>query len=616
MPTRGSRSSSQRAGNNHSATERYEVIKQHVEGVLFVVYQVRERSTLDVFALKALRQSYASHSGFQKAWQEAASASLHRHARNVARVYEVGVEDNTPYIVEEWLPGHTLEERLRRAPFGSIETLTLARHMADGLAALHEKGEVHGDFRPRQVLFTPGSELKITDIGWENAVRNGGLSLTDVFPDAAFYHAPELWNGRTPTAASDIYALGVALYRMLAGRVPFAGTSPLAIAERHQRTAPHRPSQFNPACAPELEKVVLGMLDKNPAHRQTYFDQLRSLHQEELTTNRPSTPAGAAPQRQAAPVEAPIEKKPTKPKPPLTRRELGKREFKGALLAFFWALVAMGLLAGIIVGAIYFWMQGAPPEVSVPNYVGMNQQDAKFILEKRGLGMEVGREVYNPKRPSGTVLSGQPRPETTVRSGRTILVTVSRGKEPIRMYDFRDLTLDQTKRIMQKHGLRLGQVVNQYDATIPQNAIITQYPEPGQYFHRYDPISLVVSRGPEPSSNNQEQTDEEATAPPPQIEENPQQPDDASQSDSLPADTSPDELISRDVQVNIEIPNSSAAQLVTIVVNDATGEHTVYSEIKQPGDTVDQTIHVAKTPSSSATVQVYAGGQLLREMRF
>jgi len=251
-----------------SAGHRYEVLGRHGEGVLFVVYRVRERASLNVFALKALRHSYARHQQFCTAWKYVAQSALNRHLPHIAEMYEVGIEDGTPYLVEEWLPGHSLEERLRRAPFGRIETSSLALRMAQGLAGLHNAGQVHGDFRPKQVLFNTNAELKITDVGWQPALASGGLSLVDVFPDSAYYLAPETWANNSPSPASDIYALGTVLYRMLAGRLPFEGTSPLAIAQQHQRSAPQRPSQFNPQCAPELEQIALGMLHKKIARKR------------------------------------------------------------------------------------------------------------------------------------------------------------------------------------------------------------------------------------------------------------------------------------------------------------------------------------------------------------
>lgn len=610
MPNQGSQFSST---TKLSAAERYEVLDRHGEGVLFVVYRVRERSTLDVFALKALRHSYARHHAFCTAWQQVAQAAIRRRTPYIASTYEVGIEEGTPYLVEEWLPGHTLEERLRRAPFGRIETSSLARHMAEGLAGLHNAGTVHGDFRPRQVLFNSNAELKINDIGWQSAIASGGLSLVDVFPDSAYYMSPEVWQGNAPTPENDMYALGVTLYRMLSGRLPFEGTSPLAIAQQHQRSAPVRPSQFNAACAPELEQIALGLLHKNPEQRQVPFTRLLSLHHTEMAPID-REPKEAPPQESLTETPQKSSPPPRKAKPPLTRKEIGRKELKGAILAFFWALVAIGLLAGIILGAINFWMQGAPREVRVPNYVGMNQTDANAILQQQGLTMEVGREVYNPKRPSGTVLSGQPRPDTVVRAGRQVLVTVSRGKEPIRMYDFRDLTLDLAKRIMQKHGLRLGQISNQYHDTVPKGSIISQFPEPTQYFHRYDPISLVVSRGPMPRDTSVDSDSVyEQTA---DVNEQREPTDTSSESTDMPSNSTSDTITTEDVNINIKMPKGSAPLLVTIVVNDATGEHTVYSEMEQPGDVIDQTVHVAKTPELKATVQVYAGGQLLREMQF
>lgn len=612
MSNQGSQSSS---SSKSSAAQRYEVLERHGEGVLFVVYRVRERSTLNVFALKALRHSYARHQTFCKAWLQVAQAAVHRHAPHIAQAFEFGIEEGTPYLVEEWLPGHTLEERLRRAPFGRIETSSLGRRMAEGLAALHNAGTVHGDFRPRQVLFSSNTELRINDIGWQNAIASGGLSLIDVFPDSAHYMSPETWQGKSPSPASDMYALGVVLYRMLSGRLPFDGTSPLAIAEQHQRSEPVRPSQYNAASAAELEQITLGLLQKDPAQRQVPFTRLLSLHNASMVEPLNQRPVEII-ARESIPEPSVKSSTPApKVKRPITRKEMGKKELRGALLALFWALVAIGLLAGIIFGAINFWMQGAPPEVRVPNYVGMNQTDAAAILQQQGLTMEVGREVYNPKRPSGTVLSGEPRPDTVVRAGRQILVTVSRGKEPIRMYDFRDLTLDQAKRIMQKHGLRLGEIANQYDESIPKGSIVNQFPAPAQYFHRYDPISLVVSRGRLPrsaTSDSNTPTDQN-----PNDVDSPRTPTDTSTDNNVvPPNSSSDAITTEEVSVNITMPPSSSPQLVTIVVDDATGEHTVYSETRQPGDRVNQTVHIAKNTSSQATVQVFAGGQLLREMQF
>src|SRR5690606_22831437 len=145
-------------------------------------------------------------------------------------------------------------------------------------------------------------------------------------------------------------------------------------------------SQFNSACAPELEQITLGMLHKNAAQRQEPFERLLNLRNAPpAATGRSATKASLeAPA--AKPVESPAP--PVKSKRPITRKEMGKKELKGAFLAFFWALVAIGLLAGIILGAINFWMKGAPPEVRVPNYLGMNQTDAQAVLKQQGLSME------------------------------------------------------------------------------------------------------------------------------------------------------------------------------------------------------------------------------------
>jgi serine/threonine-protein kinase len=301
----------------------------------------------------------------------------------------------------------------------------------------------------------------------------------------------------------------------------------------------------------------------------------------------------------------------------LGARQQRRREMRGALLAFFWLAVFCGLLWGLCYGAYIFWMKEAPPEVNVPRYVGLSQRDAEVLLGNHGLSMRVGREVYNPKKPEGTVLSGDKRPGETVRKGRSILVTVSRGEEPIRMVDFSDLTLDQARAIITRHGLRLGQIAEQYHERIPKGYVCGQYPEAGDTFRRSDPINLIISRGPQPAATAPD-PDQLPTAP----EESPTPPsvaaDDPSIKASAPPSTSGDDdevLVPRAALVRVKIPANGGPQEIKITVRDATGDFIAYQQTHEAGDVVDKTVQVVRPQGGTALVRVYVGGKLLRELR-
>jgi serine/threonine-protein kinase len=682
-----------------SASLRYDVLERSGEGTLFVVYRVRDKASHAYCALKALKGVYSRHAPFATAILNAARATSGLRHPQIATVREIGREEDTVFVVEDWLPGGTLEKRMRRAPFGSVEANSLAVQTLDGLSALHESGIAHGDLRPRQICFDAHGVAKLNDVGFWAAYPAAGMTMTDVQIESAYYQAPERWNGQSASPRADFYALGVVLYRAVTGRVPFDGTSPLAIAQRHCNHAPLRPQQFNPRCAPEMETLILRLLEKEPANRfasarealamiapthrpapvrlTTPVSEITAAPSKEIrapaTTNHAadktsngnsrmeSTPAativGSAPAiasgvlpppapvaaaasvavaaspvavPEVAPqkaVKAPIAERQTaardaKPgdtktvaRPAIDPKKHRRREMLGAFLAFFWVIVAIGLLGGVLYGAYIFWMKEAPPEIKVPKYVGLNQADAKSLLENSGLKMRIGKETYNTKKPEGTVLSGEPPAGKLVRKGRVILVTVSRGEEPIRMVDFSELSLDQARAIIARHGMRLGQIAEQYHERVPKGFICGQFPEPGESFRRSEPINLVVSRGPLPSSTAPDPTELPPAPEAPSLPEIEPGAEDNSDTGSTPGVIADSSLITRGAIVSVALPSGGGPQEVKIVVRDAEGEYTAYQQTHEAGDVVDKPIQVLRPQGETALVRVYVGGRLLREIR-
>jgi serine/threonine-protein kinase len=683
--------------NGNSAAARYEVLEREGEGSLWVTYRVRERTTGRIYALKALKSTFAKHDAFSQSLLQALEASRAWAHPRLTATFEAGVEEGTPFYVTDWISGGNLAARLRRAPFGRSEALSFVRQIGEGLEYLHAQGAAHGDLRPSQLLLMGDGNLKIADPGQGMAFSQAKLNLTDIIGDAAFYQAPEYWDNRPPSPGADLYALGVMLYQMLTGRVPFEGTSPLAIARRHRSEAPIRPSQLNPRCPTDLERITLRLLEKDPRARYVSASHLlRDLSPNGSSRTTPATPgtspaeeendlntnpinpvvasaavatdalagapAGAAvagtvagavsglaattaagavgtpatgigvddapddeprPARrlrrpQTTPTVSPafpgsddddLNEDDAVQRERLARKKHRKREAIGALLAIFWTLVAAGLLTGIVYGAYYFWVQELPKEVRVPEYRYRNQMESERVLAGRGLKMRITREVFNPKIASGTVIGGDPKPGKSVRQGREVYVTISRGPEPIRMYDFSELTLQQARQIVMRDGLRMGQIAEQFHDRVPAGYICGQYPEPGDSFRRSDPINLIVSRGPQPTG---EAPNPAQLPPPPEV--TPQTPVDEP-SFSNPAVAPDATLVSRAVQVRVVIPADGTQQEVRVIVRDADGEHTVYRQSHNPGDVVDETVQVTREQGTSAVVRIYVGGSLLREER-
>jgi serine/threonine-protein kinase len=731
------------------------------EGTLFVVYRVRDRSNNRVMALKALKGAFNRHPRFASTLTACVDRMAKLSHPHLARLWEIGEEEGTLFLVTEWLPGQNLEQRLRRAPFGRAEALSFTRQIAEALHYLHQNSAVHGDLRPRHVGAAADGSLKLTDAGLYESFAAAGMAPMDVMEEAVYYTAPERTEGAAPAPSSDLYALGVILYRMLAGRVPFDGPSPLSIAMRHRKDAPLRPSQFNPDCPPDLEEVAMRLLEKDPQARYASAGQLlrdlavgpaasRPARNDAPNTVAPSTVApsgvtstplvsapvsqsngnGATPHSVApsqttgvgaaaanavgagisvagavaagsvttgaasaaagaavatagtvaastaasaavpgaagavaalselpfagagavstpAPVTTVVPPAPvvntahttaparTAPMPQgtyddtlplandtnatafsddderLARRKQRRREALGALLAVFWLLVAIGLFGGIVYGAYYFWKKETPREVRVPSYINKSEHEARSVLTRAGLKMVIVGQVYDPKRPEGTVIKGQPAPKKLVRTGREIGVTVSRGQEPITMADLTELDLQRARQIIERGGMRIGNLATQYHDTIPKGYICGQFPEPGQSFQRNEPITLIVSLGPQLS----DLSSEPAQLPPP-----PRRSPAGEIASSSPLSTDSNAtpevaLVSRTVHVRVVIPSDGEAKEMRVVVRDSDGEHTVYSQVHMPGDLVDEDVQVTRRQGTTAIVRVYVDGTLLREQR-
>jgi len=656
------------AGKNRRST-RYEVQERLGEGTLWIAYRVRPAQTggkngapkAGSVALKALRGAANKHPRLPDALDAGAEAWSVLSHPHLATPLEWGTESGTIYFTATLLAGGSLSNRLARGALAPEEAMQLLRSLASALALVHSRGLVHGDVRPRQVLFDASGFPVLTDGGHALALAQAGLALADLQPDAALFLAPERTNGAALAPAADIYSLGATFYAALTGRAPFEGGSPLALAARHRHEAPASPSSLRTTLPRELDSLALRLLAKNPDERPTAADL------ERLLSPKPRTPAPVLPtEPEPAPVSASIAPViAPDPAPALpdiapiqanvpkrqsldaqvqqtldkqdadageqtrkrARRRHKWREFRGMVGAIF--LLAL-LIAGGVGGALYAYktvLAQIPKQVEVPKYLGLSQDKAKLALSKAGLSMKVVRESYDPKVPVGTVMDGDPGEGREVRAHREVLVTVSAGEAPIKMVDFSQLTLDQARTIILQHGMKLGSIAEQYDEKTPRGAILSQYPQPGDAFSRAQPITLIVSRGPQPKELDA-QKDE--MAPPDPLAGAAAPPTSSFDTGDTftplePANGGPQpgrtpshgaNLETRTALVRVSIPKGKGAQLVRILVSDSKGEHTVYQRARRAGVQFQQKVSVTRDPNQQATVRVFIGDQLATEQTF
>lgn len=658
------RGASERGKNGRNSAQngagsRFEVLGRAGEGTLWITYRVKERAGGQIFALKALKGAFGRHPRFPSALLDTGKRWCGLQHPNLCAPREIGQEDGTLFFTSEWLSGGSLETRLARS-LSRDDILQTLHSVAGVLAFLHERGLTHGDVRPRQLLFDHAGTLKLTDAGVAEAFAAAGLALADVQPDAAWYLAPERTQGAALAPPADIYALGVMLYRMLAGRVPFDGPSPLSIALRHRSDSALPPSHFNLRCPPDLEVLALQLLEKDPARRLSAAALLQQL--ENLAPGPSGNAASATPITPAAsaapvpiastssllapavasdanpvaatipavsgavspivspvtnpavsPVAAPVEAELVLDRDTLRRRHK-RRELWGAFRSIIWLALALGAFGSMFYGAYYYWVKALPRQVRVPSYIGLGKDDAAKKLLKSGLMLRVGRETYDAKKPEGTVVSGVPEADRLVRARREVTVTISQGEAPVTMYDFSELPLDKARQIIVQHAMRLGPVVEQFHDTVPRGSICGQYPEAQTPFRRSEPITLIVSRGKQP-------TEIDATKgeiPPESIASTVPDP---AQSDPVPfVETPPqtnlDGAVTRSAMIRVQIPQGAQAQQVRIIVRDDGGERVVYSKTQEPGAKIAERVKVRHAPDATAVVRVYVGETLIKTDEF
>lgn len=312
------------------------------------------------------------------------------------------------------------------------------------------------------------------------------------------------------------------------------------------------------------------------------------------------------------------------------RRKHRRREAWSAVRAFLWVWVAVGLLGGMVYGSYRWWVNSAPRDVKVPSYVGKKEGEAKGLLKKAGLKYTVQGEVYDPRRPAGTILRGFPAPGKTVKVGRNVSVTISRGAEKVLMPDLSELTLPQVRQVLQRAGMRLGNISAMYHEKVARGYICGQYPSPGDSFSRSDSINLIISRGPQPTESPTSQlppppeppdaeppllsngTDQGgiSTAGAPEVQTTTPPSSDESSDADMPQ-------VSRTVLIRIPVPPKAGADTreVRVVVRDAGGEHTVYEQSHAPGELVDEYVQITRAQGGSATILIYIDGVLQKQQR-
>jgi beta-lactam-binding protein with PASTA domain/predicted Ser/Thr protein kinase len=459
--------------------ERYRVLNRIGSGGMADVYCAEDLQLGRRVALKLLYRRFAEDEEFVERFRREASSAAGLQHPNVVAVYDRGEFDGTYYIAMEFLEGRSLKQVVRQD--GALEpdrAIDLVIQILKAARFAHRRGIVHRDIKPHNVIVDDEGRAKVTDFGIARAAASD-MTETGSIMGTAQYISPEQAQGHPVDARADLYSIGVVLYELLTGRVPFDAESAVTIALKQVSEEPVPPSHYNPAVSDQLEDVVMRALQKDPAYRFADAEEfIVALEQAR------GVPPGTGEYTRIAPHTG------TYPGLPGAAAELEEADRRN-LRWLWWTLLLLALI-GIGIGA---YVLLTPKKVSVPDVVGRRGATAAQILQNQGFEVQV-ENVRSEDVPADRVTTQRPQPNTQAKEGSTVTILVSSGPGDATIPFVRGSPRSQAEKKVKAAGFKVD-VRQEFSESVAKNRVIETSPSEGSQLQRGNVVTLVVSRGPQ-----------------------------------------------------------------------------------------------------------------------
>ncbi|MCK8823613.1 Stk1 family PASTA domain-containing Ser/Thr kinase [Fuchsiella alkaliacetigena] len=517
---------------------RYQLKTKLGEGGMALVFAAHDKLLNREVAVKVLRSQYANDKVFVKRFRrEAQSVATFSHP-NIVNIFDIGKDQGTYYIVMEKVEGETLKHRIAENSLEISTALSIAKQIAQALVVAHRNDIIHCDIKPANILLTAEGGTKLTDFGIAKALNSSTLTHTETVLGSANYFAPEQAKGDIVDARTDIYSLGIVLYEMVTGEIPFEGDTPVSVALKHIKESPRSPKEINSELPASIEDIIMKAIRKDRAQRYSSVKEMladidKALEEQEefsaLAEEEPEEElertivadkkefsghllSELEAEEEIEEEEAEIEENSQSSQ---AGEELSEEDIEELLASeeeasddgpgfvkrnIRWLAMVMVLL--LLTGGGFLGYRRLidfleVPVVEVPELMEKELEAAERKLESLNLGFTVHNEAYHQEIPEGNIISQEPQAGREVRENREVSVVVSQGPRLTKAPDIIGKSMREARIILDEAELNIGETEAVAHERIPEGEIISQSPEPEAEIAIDSSIDLIVSKGEE-----------------------------------------------------------------------------------------------------------------------
>jgi serine/threonine-protein kinase len=494
---------------------RYEVVEKIGEGGMALVYKAKDTLLNRFVAVKILKPEYTQDKAFVDKFKGEATSVASLNDNNIVNIFDVGSQNNINYIVMEYVNGKTLKQIIKdNHRLSSSDAVKISIQIARALDCAHRNNIIHRDIKPHNILVTNDGVVKVTDFGIAKASNSATITNSNKVIGSAHYFSPEQAKGSYVDFRTDIYSLGIVMYEMVTGKVPFDADSPVSVALKHIQEQIVEPKAIVNEIPDSLNKLILKALEKEPikryqSAREMLVDLQKINNNQDLNIEINNFDEDATRVLDASAINNAIGKKQkinlnqNIPEDDYDEDDYEEEEEppkspKKKKIVISAAVIILILIVGVVAGVLANNKFGgsSSSDAEVPKIIGLNKDEAKKQVESAKLNyVEVGTEKSS--KPAGTVTRCYPSEGTKVKVNSDVRVYISSGETASTMPNLKDMDLASAKDIINSNGLKLGNVSYQYSDTVAKDNVISQTPDVDSPIDSSTVVDLVVSKGPE-----------------------------------------------------------------------------------------------------------------------